>query len=60
MIHKTNFNKKYWVALTDYDSSTDNDNLGFVGFTINEHKGENSIVLSEGEITVKLKLEWIE
>lgn len=59
-IHKINFNENYWICLVDYDSATDDDLVGCVGFNIGNHIGKKTVYINKGNIEIKLILEWVE
>jgi len=60
IIHNSNFDKDYWICLKDYDSSTDDDNIGCVNLKVNNYKGEKEFYIEQKGIKIKLIVEWIE
>lgn len=56
----TNLEVTQFVTVYDYDPLDQNDRIGFVGFTMNEHKSSypKTITKASGDLLVTIRGEW--
>lgn len=56
----TNLSVTHYVTLYDYDTLDPNDQIGYVGFTMQDHKSgyPKTVTKSSGNVTVTITGEW--
>jgi hypothetical protein len=52
------FDQPLLLEVFDEDGLSSNDNIGFINFNPKEHHGQESILLSQNELMVELKMKW--